>query len=123
MKQMKEQEKYGVVKEVTENKHNLECVSNTFLKKEEGKKRLCVNYVKMTAGTKRVDFPLPNKEDIIAKCAGGDHYIAMDAKAAYNQISVAKEYRKYMVFSVVDEEGRRYALSACERLATLQILG
>ena len=124
MKQMREQEKFGVVKEVTEDKHKLEYVSNTFLKQEEGKKRLCVNYVKMNAGTKRVEFPLPNKEDMIAKFSGGDHYITMDAKAAYNQIPVAEECRKYMVFSVVDEEGKpRYFMPLRTNFGSMNVPG
>ena len=104
MDAMREQLKYGVVGEITEDTHKLEYVSATFLKPEIGKARICINYTDMNAGTEKVDFPLPNKEDLIAKFAGGDYYISMDAKAAYNQVPVAEECQKYMVFVVLDED-------------------
>ena len=107
MDAMREQEKFGVVKEVKEDVHKLQYVSATFLKAEIGKARICINYTDMNDGTERVDFPLPNKEDLIAKFAGGDYYISMDAKAAYNQVPVAKECKKYMVFVVLDEDNNK----------------
>ncbi len=77
-----------------------------FLKEESEKKRPCINYIRLNQSTVKRNLPLPNKESMIAKFAGGDFYIALDAKAAYNQVPVAKESQKYLVFSLPGIDGR-----------------
>ena len=104
MKQMREQLKYGLIGEVPPDKiHLLKYVSATFVKHETDKIRVLINYTTLNKGTVKVDFPLPNKEDLIAKITGGHYYIAMDAKAAYNQVWICKSCRDYMTFIVLDE--------------------
>jgi len=104
MKQIREQLKHGLIGEVPkEQVHLLKYVSATFVKHETDKVRILINYTTLNKGTVKVDFPLPNKEDLIAKIAGGDFYIAMDAKAAYNQVWICKSCQDYMTFVVLDE--------------------
>ena len=50
-------------------------------------------------------MPIPNKEEILSKLAGKDFYISMPAKAAYNQLPVAKESQMLMVFVVPGIDG------------------
>ena len=84
MKQMKEQEKYGVVKEVTEDKHNLEYVSNTFLKKEKERKgcELCQD----ERWHEACRFPITEHRGHDCQVRWRRSLHAMDANAAYNQI-------------------------------------
>ena len=100
-----DQLKQGILGEITEGAERLDYVSNMFLKTESDKLRPCINYRKLNAGTVKTEMPIPNKETMLAKLAGADAYITMDAKAAYNQLPVAKESQKYMVFVVPGRDG------------------
>ena len=101
-----DQVKQGILGEVTEDVESLDYVSNMFLKTEEDKLRPCINYQKLNKGTVKTEMPIPNKETMLAKLAGADAYITMDAKAAYNQLPVAESSQKYMVFVVPGVDGR-----------------
>ena len=50
-------------------------------------------------------MPIPSKEEILSNLAGKDFYISMHAKAAYNQLPVAKESQMLMVFVVPGIDG------------------
>ena len=100
-----DQLKQAILGEITEGAERLDYVSNMFLKTESDKLRPCINYRKLNAGTVKTEMPIPNKETMLAKLAGADAYITMDAKAAYNQLPVAKASQKYMVFVVPGRDG------------------
>lgn len=100
-----DQVKQGILGEVTENTERLNYVSNMFLKVESDKMRPCINYRKLNENTVKTNMPIPNKETMLARLAGADSYITMDAKAAYNQLPVEEESQKYMVFVVPGIDG------------------
>ena len=100
-----EQVRQGILGEVTEDTDKLDYVSNMFLKTESDKKRPCINYRRLNDGTVKTNMPIPNKEEILSKLAGKDFYISMDAKAAYNQLPVAKESQMLIVFVVPGIDG------------------
>ena len=103
-----DQIRHGMLGEITDPKEirELKYVSNMFLKEESDKKRPCINYSRLNSKTVKTNLPIPNKEALIAQFAGADYYIALDAKAAYNQVPVAKESQKYLVFVVPGVDGK-----------------
>ena len=100
-----DQVKQGILGEITENTERLPYVSNMFLKTETDKFRPCINYTTLNQGTVKTNMPIPNKETMLARLAGADSYITMDAKAAYNQLPVEESSQKYMVFVVPGRDG------------------
>ena len=58
------------------------------LKTETDKYRPCIKYKTLNRGTVKTNMPIPNKETMLARLAGADSNITMDAKAAYKQLPV-----------------------------------
>ena len=102
-----DQVKHNMLGEITDPNEirELQFVSNMFLKEESDKQRPCINYSRLNANTVKTNLPIPDKETLIAQFAGADFYMALDAKAAYNQVPVAKESQKYLVFVVPGVDG------------------
>lgn len=79
-----------------------------FLKYEkDGKKRPCINYRKLNANTVKTNMPIPPKERLIATFSGADFYITTDCKAAYNQLVIDEDSRRYLVVVFPGRNGRR----------------
>jgi len=66
--------------------------------KKNGKLRICVDYWKLNAQTKKDPFPLPFLDLILDTIIGHDMYFFMDDYNSYNQIKMAKEEKENMTF-------------------------
>lgn len=59
--------------------------------KKDGTARLCIDYRRLNAVTKKDAFPLPRIEDCLDAVAGAVWFSTLDITSAYNQIPVRKE--------------------------------
>ena len=59
--------------------------------KKNGKIRICRDYRKLNAVTKKDYFPLPFTDSILDAVAGHDSYSFLDGFSGYNQVKIAKE--------------------------------
>ncbi|KAG6557114.1 hypothetical protein Mapa_001041 [Marchantia paleacea] len=71
---------------------NSEWVSPiVIVKKKNGKLRVCVDYKKLNAVTKKDYYPLPFIDEILEEVAGHEWYSFGDGYSGYNQIQIAPE--------------------------------
>ncbi|OAE24162.1 hypothetical protein AXG93_2752s1770 [Marchantia polymorpha subsp. ruderalis] len=71
---------------------NSEWVSPiVIVKKKNGKLRVCVDYKKLNAVTKKDYYPLPFIDEILEEVAGHEWYSFGDGYSGYNQIQIALE--------------------------------
>ncbi|EUC54475.1 Transposon Tf2-1 polyprotein, partial [Rhizoctonia solani AG-3 Rhs1AP] len=61
-----------------------------FVKKKNGKLRLCVNYCYLNSITKKNVYPLPLPLDLIEKLQGAKIFTKFDLKWGYNLVRIAK---------------------------------
>ena len=54
--------------------------------KKNGKIRVCVNYKKVNAATKRDNYPLPYTKHMLERVAGKEAYSFLDGFSGYNQV-------------------------------------
>ena len=59
--------------------------------KKNGKIRICQDYRKLNAVTKKDYFPLPFTANILDAVAEHDNYSFLDGFSSYNQVKIAKE--------------------------------
>ena len=59
--------------------------------KKNGKIRICQDYRKLNAVTKKDYFPLPFTDSILDAVAGHESYSFLDGFSGYNQVKIAKE--------------------------------
>ena len=62
-----------------------------FVRKRNGKVRLCVDYRQLNVVTKKDAFPLPRIQDCLDAVAGASLFSTMDITSAYNQVPVRVE--------------------------------
>ena len=53
--------------------------------------RVCIDYKKLNAGTRKDHFPLPFIDKILDRLVGHPHFYFLDGYSGYNQISIAPE--------------------------------
>ena len=53
--------------------------------------RVCIDYRKLNAGTRKDHFPLPFVNQILERVAGHELYCFLDGYSCYNQIKIALE--------------------------------
>ncbi|XP_024518954.1 uncharacterized protein LOC112342038 [Selaginella moellendorffii] len=68
------------------------------VRKKNGKLRVCVDYRRLNAATRRDGFPLPFTDVVLDGVAGKELYSFMDGYSGYNQIQVAPEDRAKTAF-------------------------
>ena len=51
--------------------------------------RVCIDYRKLNAGTRKYHFPLPSVDQMLEKVAGHEFYCFLDGYSRYNQIKIA----------------------------------
>ena len=67
--------------------------------KKDGTKRMCVDYRKLNAVTKQVNWPLPVIQDIFDRLSGSKWFSALDLKSGYWQIEMSPESIEKTAFS------------------------
>ena len=53
--------------------------------------RVCIDYRKLNAGTRKDHFPLPFVNQMLERVAGHEFYCFLDGYSGYNQIEIALE--------------------------------
>jgi hypothetical protein len=66
--------------------------------KKNGKLRICVDYRKLNAQTKKDPFPLPFLDSNLDYVVGHEMYYFMDGYNGYNQVKMAKEDKEKTTF-------------------------
>ena len=61
--------------------------------------RVCIDYRKLNAGTRKDHFPLPFVDQILERVAGHEFYCFLDGYLGYNQIEIALEYQEKTTFT------------------------
>lgn len=94
------------------------------VKKKDDSMRMCVDFRKLNAQTKKNLNPLPNLEDFIEPLAGNRYYSQLDLVSGYWQERVAEKSRELTAFRT--EEGvfhfRRLPFGLCNAPASFQRL-
>ena len=70
--------------------------------KKDGTERMCVDYRKLNAVTKQVNWPLPIIQDIFDRLSGSKWFSALDLKSGYWQIEMSPESIEKTAFSTPD---------------------
>ena len=61
--------------------------------------RVCIDYRKLNASTKKDHFPLPFIDQMLERLAGHSHYCLLDGYSGYNQITIAPEDQEKTTFT------------------------
>ena len=72
-------------------------------KKSDGSYRLCIDFRKLNARTKKHAHPIPNVDRLLDKFANARYISKIDMTSAFLQVEIDKDCRDYTAFSV---EGR-----------------
>lgn len=68
------------------------------VKKKSGEFRLCVDFRRLNAQTKKSAYPLPHVDECIEQIAGNKYFSLLDFNSGFWQIEVDKESREYTAF-------------------------
>ena len=61
--------------------------------------RVCIDYRKLNATTRKDHFPLPFIDQMVERLAGHDYYCFLDGYSGYNQIAIAHEDQEKTTFT------------------------
>ena len=61
--------------------------------------RVCIDYKKLNAGTRKDHFPLPFVDQMLERVAGHEFYCFLDRYSGYNQIEIALEDQEKTTFT------------------------
>ena len=61
--------------------------------------RVCIDYRKLNAATRKDHFPLPFIDQMLERLAGHEYYCFLDGYSGYNQIPIAPEDQKKTTFT------------------------
>ena len=61
--------------------------------------RVCIDYRKLNAGTRKDHFPLPFVDQMLERVAGHEFYCFFDGYSGYNQIEIALEDQEKTIFT------------------------
>ena len=61
--------------------------------------RVCIDYTKLNAGTRKDHFPLPFVDQMLERVAGHEFYCFLDGYSGYNQIEIALEDQEKTTFT------------------------
>lgn len=72
------------------------------VKKKSGELRLCVDFRRLNAATKKQVYPLPNTDDCLETLAGKRYFSQIDFTSGFWQLPVAEESRELTAFRTED---------------------
>jgi len=86
------------------------------------KVRVCIDYRKMNATTRKDHSPLPFIDKMLERLAGHEYYYFLDGYSGYNQISIAAEDQEKTTFTCLfgTFAYRRMPFGLCNAPATFQ---
>ena len=86
------------------------------------KVRVCIDYRKLNAATRKDHFPLPFIDQMLERLAGHEYYYFMDGYSGDNQIPIALEDQEIMTFTCPfgTFAYRRVPFGLCNAPATFQ---
>ena len=61
--------------------------------------RVCIDYRKLNAGTRKDHFPLPSMNQMLERVAKHEYYYFLDGYSGYNQIEIALEDKEKITFT------------------------
>ena len=61
--------------------------------------RVCIDYRKLNAGTRKHRFPLPFIDQMLERVARHEFYCSLDGYSGYNQIEIALEDQEKTTFT------------------------
>jgi hypothetical protein len=70
-----------------------------FVKKADGSRLLCVNFLPLNADILKDRYPLPYMEDLLNEVHGSSHFTKLDFKSDYHQMRLRKEDREKTAFT------------------------
>ncbi len=70
------------------------------VKKKSGETRLCVDYRKLNAITKKYSFPLPRIDDVLDLLVGQKFFSTLDMASGYWQIEIDEQSKEKTAFIV-----------------------
>ena len=73
-----------------------------FVPKKDGKTRVCVDYRRLNAITKKDVFPLPQVDDILDALGGAKYFSSLDLLSGYWQIGLDDEAKQRSAFTTYD---------------------
>ena len=84
--------------------------------------RMCIDYQKLNATTKKDHFPLPFIDQMIERLAGHEFSYFLDGLSGYYQVPVAPEDQEKTTFTYPFSTFafRRMSFGLCNKLATFQ---
>ena len=84
--------------------------------------RVCIDYKKLNAGTRKDHFPLPFVDQMLERVAGHEFYCFLDGYSGYNQIEIALEDQEKTTFTCpfVIFTFRKMPFGLCNALGTFQ---
>ncbi|KAH9768606.1 hypothetical protein KPL71_011668 [Citrus sinensis] len=84
--------------------------------------RVCIDYRKLNAATRKDHFPLPFIDQMLERLSGHSHYCFLDGYLGYNQIVIAPEDQEKMTFTCPfgTFAYRRMPFGLCNAPATFQ---
>uniref|UniRef100_A0AC35GGH6 Reverse transcriptase domain-containing protein n=1 Tax=Panagrolaimus sp. PS1159 TaxID=55785 RepID=A0AC35GGH6_9BILA len=71
--------------------------------KKDGTIRMCVDYRKLNAVTKKDAYPLPNQDALLMSLRGKKYFTALDLASGYYQIPMADKDKEKTAFSALGE--------------------
>ena len=69
------------------------------VRKKDGSLRLCVDYRKLNARTKKDAYSIPRVETLIDSLMGSCYFASLDLFAGYHQVTVADDHKERTAFS------------------------
>ena len=84
--------------------------------------RVCIDYRKLNAGTRKNHFPLPFVDQMLERVAGHEFYFFLDGYLGYNQIEIALEDQEKITFTCPfgTFTFRKMPFGLCNALGTFQ---
>ena len=84
--------------------------------------RVCIDYRKLNAGTRKDHFPLPFVDQMSERVAGHEFYCFLDGYSGYNQIEIALEDQEKTTFTCPfgTFAFRKMSFGLCNALGTFQ---